>query len=525
MKTMKLFSVSLCALAFGCSTGAAGTDETPGGSVNVAQGGAQDFAQFRALVQAGKVPTPDTLDSVGFFAEHALDMPEADCGKDVCVHPFLAVAPRFNGGNWTMAYVTMNTAVDPKDLPHPPVHLVIAVERSAYTGLGQASIASGASELLAGLTPQDRVSVVSFAATAEQRALALSPSAAELPGIVGEAGMNAFGDDGVGLYEGIAAAEDALEKGDAAGFSGQHRILLLTSGHATKGITDPAHILSLGEGIAAQGTAFSVIGLGADFAQQIPTALGSMGAGTYAYALSTTDLNTILSDEGQTSFFPLATEFTLEVVPAKGYEVGRVYGVHRAVREESGVTLSMPALFIGQRAGSSDVGGSRRGGGGGLFVELNAESAAASIGAGAEAFAVTADWKQASGGAAQGVQTAIANSLPPGTNPPDIWWTITDGAGNQDTHGKPFMMLNMYLAFRGVIDFYQAGDCERALGVVDMMQLSVSGWLGKYQDTDITDDNNLMLMLRANVEQACQAAQSSVTPVEPTGFGGGCCMF
>ena len=96
MKTMKLLSVSLCALAFGCSTGDAGTDATPGGSVNVAQGGAQDFAQFRALVEAGKVPTPDTLDPVGFFAEHALDMPKADCGKDVCVHPFLAVAPRFD---------------------------------------------------------------------------------------------------------------------------------------------------------------------------------------------------------------------------------------------------------------------------------------------------------------------------------------------------------------------------------------------------------------------------------------------
>ncbi len=527
MKKYKLLSLGLCLSAFGCSSGEAISDATPGGSVNISQGGAQDFAQFRALVASGQVPSPDTLDSVGFFAEHALDMPDANCGKDVCVHPYLAVAPRFNGGNWTMAYVTMNTSVDPADLPHPPVHLVIAVERSPFTGLGLSSISSGVVQLLSGLQPEDRVSVVSFAEHAERKALALAPSSADLPGIVDEAGMPGAAPDTqpVGLYEGIAAAEDALEDADAGGFQGQHRVLLLTSGHATAGITDPAHILSLGEGIAAQGTAFSVIGLGGSFEQAIPSALGSMGAGTYAYALTPGDLGTILGTEGQTSLFPLATNFTLDILPAKGYSVGRVYGVHRAVRADDGVTLSMPALFIGQRAGSADVGGSRRGGGGGLFVELKADSAAATLGPDAPAFDVSADWKQASGGAPQSVQASMINSLPPGENPPDMWWTISDSEGNKDSNGKPFMMLNMYLAFRGVVDFYQAGDCARALGVIDMMQTSVSGWLGKYQDTDITDDNNLMLTLRDNVAQACEAQASAVTPIEPTGFGGGCCLF
>src|SRR5215218_4344612 len=98
MRKKLLLALGACTVALGCSNsdGVEGV-ETPTGSVNVSQGGAQDISEFRAIVEQGKVPSPETLDPVGFFAEHAIDLPDADCGKDVCIHPFLAVAPRFNG--------------------------------------------------------------------------------------------------------------------------------------------------------------------------------------------------------------------------------------------------------------------------------------------------------------------------------------------------------------------------------------------------------------------------------------------
>ncbi|HRH39952.1 MAG TPA: hypothetical protein PK760_16495, partial [Flavobacteriales bacterium] len=104
----------------------------------------------------------------------------------------------------------------------------------------------------------------------------------------------------VALYDGIAAAHKAFQDADAAGFSGQHRVLLLTSGHATAGITDPAHIVGLGEGLVREGTAFGVIGVGPKFDEEIPLTLGSMGAGTYSYALGNADMNEVLKNEGQT---------------------------------------------------------------------------------------------------------------------------------------------------------------------------------------------------------------------------------
>ncbi|MFO0591142.1 MAG: hypothetical protein U0441_26590 [Polyangiaceae bacterium] len=518
-RTTSLFLLgALLALPVGCSTEGATETETPGGSANITQGGAQDFAEFRSIVEAGGVPSPDVLDPVGFFAEHALDMPAADCGKDICVHPFLAVAPKFNEDNWTMAYVTMNTPVDPKDLPHKPMHLVIAVEAGMFDGTVYSPVTSAVTSMLANLGPDDRVSVLSFGDHTKSLVEDVGPSDPDLPAMV-ESALEEIGDGTTDLYGGIATADEMLTLGDEAGFVGQHRVLLLTGGHATSGITDPEHILSLAEDIVKKGTAFSVIGAGEKFDATLPSALGSMGAGTYAYAQSMTDLASLLIDEGETALYPLATDLTLEITPAKGYSVGRIYGVHRAAASADGVTLSLPAVFIGQRKGASDVGGSRRGGGGALFVELRGD-ANSGVGANAPAFQVTADWTSANGGIPQNLVAPMNNTLPPGQNPPDMWWTISDGGD-----GKPFMMLNMYLALRATVDFYQAGDCARSLGVVDMMQQSVGGWLGKYQDTDITDDNNVLLSLRKNVENACAAQASAVTPVEPTSFDGGCCLF
>ncbi|WP_437957287.1 hypothetical protein WME76_39145 [Sorangium sp. So ce119] len=516
----KLVSLGLCAAAAGCSTQSSGGDGSfvPTGSVNVAQGGAQDISQFRAIVNAGEVPSLDTLDPVGFFAEHAIDLPDADCGKDVCIHPFLAVAPRFNGGNWTMAFVAMNTGVDPSTLVRPPVHLAIAVESSSFAAIDEAALDAGMRGLLASLRPEDRVSVIRYGDKAERRAFLAAPGSAELTSLIADERLGGGAGELVALYEGIAAAERAFEEGDAAGFEGAHRVLLLTSGHATSGITDPDHILGLGEGLVENGTAFGVIGVGQRFLVRIPSALGSMGAGTYAYALSAGDLGGLLSEEGKTTLFPLATEFSLEVTPSAGYKVGRIYGTKRATADTTGADLEMPALFIGQRDGATDVGGSRRGGGGGLFVELLADpSLADDIGPDEAAFQVKAGWTSAKDGAAQKVDTTLLNALPPGQNPDSMWWNISDGGS-----GKPYMMLNMYLALRGALDFYQAGDCQRSLGVIEMMRPSVGAWLGRYSDTDIQDDNNLMLTLRQNIENACRESQSSTEPTPPFDFDGGC---
>lgn len=504
MRSLLLVSaLSLAACAD--NTPASGALSAPsGGDITrgVTQGGAQDIARFRAIVQQGQIPALSTLDATGFLAEHALDLPPATCGESVCLNPMLAVAPRFDGGNWTMGFVALSTRVDPAARPRRPLHLVALVE-DTDAALGDGAVQAELTRLFRSLRADDRVSLVEVGARAAQGLRAATPS--EASAWRPAAGTSAR----VALYEGLAAARalsGAVEGADA-------RVLLITTGRNDAGAGDDARVIALGEAMAREGVAISVVGVGADFTERVPAALGSLGAGTYAYAQDRSDLGDVLQREGQTTLFPLATSFSMRLTPAPGYSVGRVYGARRAVIKDGYVLLESPALFVGAREGAQDVAGGRRGGGAGLFVELVANTSAR-VGREAPAFTAEATWRDADTGQMRSTRVEQRNGLEPGQNPPDSMWPEFSDEGRS----KAFMALNMFLALRASVSFYDAGDCARAQGVIDMMDTSVELWRRRRPDPDIDADATLMLRLRENLRTQCRA----VDPVQPRNFSGGC---
>lgn len=511
MKLRLAFGWWLTALA-GCGAEETSADAlaSPTGSVNVSQGGVQDMELFRSIIDQGLVPSPDVLDPVGFFAEHAVDLPPADCGQVVCVHPFLAVAPRMDRkSNWTMAFVAMNTSVDPTTLPRPPLHLAVTVERTSSTaGLGSSEVSDALRNLFNTLRPEDRVSVVGYGTNVEVLADTQAPSSAEVAMAITDAtDARSFSNTQQGnLYGGLAAVRDILEASAGAGFQGDHRVLLLSSGNRA-GIAAPETIVGLAESLVRSRTAFSVVGYGSSYDPTLPVALGSLGAGTYSYARDNADLARLLGIEGATRLIPLAQNLQLDVTPAPGYRVGAIYGARRATRSESSVSLDLPAVFVGLRDDDSAVGGSRRGGGGGLFVELIADRSQ-NVAAGAPAFSVDTTWTDKEQPAA--LANTVSNLLAPGENPQGMWPSFSNDVG-----AKAFMMLNMYLALHATLELYDGGDCSRALGAIDMMGPVIAGWQGRYADADITDDANLMQKLRINMERACRAATTTIPAPEP----------
>lgn len=501
---MKYVACSILLLASAC--GDSGVEPAPTGSRHITQGGAQDIALFRSIVARGQVPAPETLDDVGFFAEYATDLPPADCGEDVCLHPMLAVAPRFDGGNWTMAFVGLNSPVDPASVERPPMHVVVALEKSAYTRAVDSWAEAGVRSLAAQLRPEDRISLVAFDFEA---ALVLHGAR---PGEIGSAlpiVRSSFGPRArVALYDGLARAAEATE---LEGFDGETRILLVSSGHASMGISSPERILGLAEALVEQQIGISVIGAG-DFVNGLVADIGDLGAGRYAYAEDGADLEQLLATEAELSLIPLATHFELEVVASPGYRVGRIYGARRAAALDDRAWLSSPALFLGRHADATP-GEGRRGGGGGLFVELIAD-ASADVAPGAAAFTLNASWTSADG-LTTGTVRPVMNALAPGQNPDDMWPEFTT-----PEHGNVFMMLNMYLALKTAVDFYDAGDCARSLGVIDLMAPSVEGWQVRNGNPEIWADFDLLLDLRDNAEAAC-----TETPVPPSFFEGSCFML
>ena len=276
-------------------------------------------------------------------------------------------------------------------------------------------------------------------------------------------------------------------------------------------------MLALADALGRDGVSLSVVGLGDSYEARLPSAIGYLGAGTYSFAESPEALVEILRSRGapRSSRSPRLRD---DVTASPGYRIGRVYGARTVIADATTATLRSPMLVLGQREGSSDVEHGRRGGGGGIFVELIADPSLG-IGAGAPAFLVDATFVDPSTGVLRTLQREVVNALAPGQNPDDMWPSFSD-----PERGKPFMMLNMYLALRGVLDFYDAGDCARAIGVVDMMQLSVDGWQGHFDDPDIDADNHLLLDVRANVAAQCESSEP-VAPVQPRGFEGGCMMI
>jgi len=89
---------------------------------------------------------------------------------------------------------------------------------------------------------------------------------------------------------------------------------------------------------------------------------------------------------------------------------------------------------------------------------------------------------------------------------------------SDENRAKAFMALNMYLALRAAVVFYDSGDCARAQGVIDMMNTSVDLWRARRPDPDIEADAQLMDRLRTNLLGRCR----SVEPVQPRNFSGGC---
>lgn len=508
----------LCALTLGLGCAGSTDDPTatgpggPGGSRGVGMGGPQDIARFRSIVEAGDVPAPNTLDPIGFLAEHAFDLPPAECGEAVCVHPFLAVAPRFDGSNWTMAFVALNSSVDPSTLERPPIHVALVLEDSTRMPFTQADLVAALRELVFALRPEDRVSIVRVGRTAQtlvDTALTTDPA-------IGAA-VRALGSSSEGTaatYDGLAEAARVLE-----GFEGQRRVVLLTSGRADAGVRSEERTVTLARSMAASGISLSIVGAAQEsmFADRLPLALGELGAGAYYFAEDASALTEILRLEGQTALFPIATDFTLRIEAAPGYRIGRVVGARTSAIDERVVTISSPVLLLGQREGATDVDSGRRGGGGGVFVELIADGSSG-ISAGRAAFSATAIYTDAAARPVELSQLTL-NALAPGANPEGMWPSFSD-----EERGKPFMSLNMYLALRAAVDFYDAGDCARAMGIAELMRRSVEGWQARSADPDIDADWNLLLDLTQNVQESCTSSEP-VAPVPPRDFSGGCMMI
>lgn len=491
---------SLCVPALGCASDAGYGGEADGSSLGagVGQGGAQDFGLFRQILLEGGIPGPETIDDMGFFAEHQIPMPAPDCGEDVCIHGMLGVMGNMiSGSNCTVVLVGMNTPIDPAQLERPPLNLTIAVDLSgSMEGTPLLNVREGLLRMRDELQPGDRVSLVGFADEAQVLVEAASPDAVELATAI--AGLEVQGS--TNIYSGL---REAFELTDAHAEQGwQNRVLLVSDGVATAGITSGDKIESLASSWSDLGYGLTTIGLGEDFDVELMRSLAELGSGSFYYVEDVQAVQEIFVEEVQAFVVPLAQEVTIDATVFDGYDLRRVYGTKQSEVWGNHGHIEIPTLQIAHRVSDDDNESGRRGGGGAMIFELTPTGDNPG-----EVGRIELEYQVP--GSEEIVAQAVDISSPLGP-----WETPPEGYFSGDSVEKGFVMLNIYVGFEMAAERALIGDDGGALSILDPLALSVEDWLATHPDEDIEDDLFYIVRFIENLEARGSSTQSP-NPIPP----------
>jgi Ca-activated chloride channel homolog len=491
------------ALLAACAMGDSGDGAAdPGG--NVGFGGAQDIGAFRSILEAGEIPGPSTLDATGFFAEHYVSLPPADCGQSICLQSMLSV-----GGSWVddsyqaVLAVALNTPEDPAAVEPRPLDLVVVVDTSGSMveddrigfvkqGLDLLVDQIGAEDRMALVRYSSDVSIpADFAAVSETGPVDDTLLAAwreDMHAKVGELAAGGATNLAGGLEAGFQLALAARE----AHPERSQRVILLSDGVPTAGITNGDTIIAMADGYIESGIGLTTIGVGRDFNIELMSGLAERGAGNFYFLEDPQAVQEVFTEELAYFVEPLALSVTIEVRAAGGYDIGEVSGT-RLWRAEGNVgSMHLPAVFRASRTGDEPgEGGGRRGGGGTLFVQMM-PGLATTAGPIAE---VRVRYRAASD--VEGVfleqVIEVANPASPNITPDDAYYSHVAMA-------KQYAMYNLYLGLHAASEQSEF-NYTCALERLRDLDARAETWNFEHQDDDIEADRELLALFMANLRE------------------------
>lgn len=466
-----------------------GGDESTG----IGQSGAQDFGRFRGLIESGEVPSPDTLDPVGFFNEHKFDLPEPDCGEDVCLHGMFGVQGNMiNGSNCTTVAIGFNTRRTPESFKRPPLNLAIAIDTSeSMEGRPLDAVKTGLRRMSGELRPEDRVTLIKFDSQAKiVHESAPREEEGERRDLINTVDTLQTG-SGTDLYQGLSKAFDVVD--ERASDDLQNRVIFLSDGQATDGIERRERITNLAETYTTERYSLTSIGVGQDFDLELMEELGRGGGSNFYFLEDPAAVEEVFTEEVQTFLVPLAEDVNIEFQGSEAYQFRAAYGTHRWSGDERSAEIDIPGLFMAGRDSADDTGpgGGRRGGGGIILLELvptTDEDVLSEFSAGHPVGEITMDYRDPESGDRVEQSVQLSNPLEPAAAP-------ESGEFSTPTVEKAFVALNLFAGFRMATTRAERGAAGAALDILEPLVDNVENWLDENPDTDIRADVELMKML------------------------------
>ena len=480
----------------------AGFSPSPTGNTNVSLGGAQDFGYYRRLLAAGRIPETKDFDAAGFFAEHHTKLPPPMCGRRVCLQSMMAVMSNLsNGSSCTMLQLGLNSNLVADPNMRPPLNLAISVDVSGSMNTGGKIdfVRGGLEQLVDGMRDIDRMALITYSDSARL----IYPMAevglrrAELRTMI--RGLTANG--GTALHDGLKLAfEEALKHRDGAR---QNRVLLLSDGQPTVGITATDAIMAMSKGYNSEGVGLTTIGVGTDFNPVLMRGLSQQADGNFYFLENAAAVNEVFGDELSYFTVPVVYDLKLELTAGAHYNFGRAYG-SSFWKDNAllGGRIEVPSVFLAHRKSHADQTpqGGRRGGGSALLVELMPKRST-DDGSGLEtADVATVNVSFRDPATNQTVTDQVVVNYPhaPWTTPERGFFQSSDVAIVQ----KSFVMMNIYTAIEDASRNFHVGDRRMILANLKRLREAVVDYNEEIADQDIVADiallDELMRVLRAN---------------------------
>lgn len=512
-----LHTLPACSLDHGAlgdeAAGSAGGDSGQGGEgegLGVGQGGSQDFGEFKQILDRGELPGPGTLDDLGFFNEHKLELPKPGCPNDVCLHGlFGEMGNMITGSDCITVLVGMNTAIDIAKLERPPLNLALVIDTSgSMQGEPIAYVREGLMRMLDGLDANDRISLVTFSGTAALQVEAASGDAPELINAIDAIAANG----GTNIYDGLRTGFEVV--GAHRLEYGQNRVVFLSDGMATDGITNDAKIISMAAGFAAQGFGLTTIGVGTGFDADLMRSLSEQASGNFYFLQDPAAVQEVFHEEVTSFLVPLAEDVSIDVDIADAYVLRGIYGTRLFDISAGAGTIEIPNLQLAHRTSVDDhEGGGRRGGGGAILLELlrrNGKTATQAVGDLRLRYRVPNTDSY--------VDQQVAIKVPVAPDQVDL----EQGTFEDFSVQKAFVMLNIFTGFKMAATRAAQGDLTGAYHVLEGLEANVAGWLVQNPDFDIEDDLKYIRLFMTNLlnkgaaeDPPTQPGQEPPPPSEP----------
>jgi Ca-activated chloride channel family protein len=463
-----------------------GGDEGGDGGFGVGQGGAQDFGQFKEILERGEIPGPSTIDDVGFFNEHKIPLPAPACPNDVCLHGLYGeMGNMISGSDCITVLIGMNTAIDISELERPPLNLSLVIDTSgSMQGAPIEYVREGLYRMLDELAPTDHISFITFGDAAIVRTEFI---AGNDPALVQAIDSLAAGGS-TNIYDGLRHGFELVAA--HADPATQNRVILLSDGVATAGITNDAKIIDMADGYTAMGLGLTTIGVGTDFDVELMRTLSEQGSGAFYFLEDPSAVQEVFVEEVTSFLVPLAEDVTLTADIVDNYVLRAIYGTKLFALENNHGAISIPNLQLAHRETVDDNDQGRRGGGGAILLELLPKKGQARpehVGDLKLRYRVPGTDTYVDEAAA--IKTAV---------PPDQI-DLEQGAFDDPSAEKGFVMLNIYVGFQMAATRAAQGDLLGALTVLDGLEVAVSGWLLDNPDYDIEDDLKYIRLFQDNL--------------------------